>query len=138
MPVILSTDLQSSPATGHREGLLRFVCLLDGLPPLCEYARDSPPSPHYSWRFVAKSRSRQARQARGAAREEGILETVCWPTERRARLPGRRANRVQVRRHRACEIERPLHDRGAKKDFYNGFWLPFPPLQQKRSWMMRA
>ena len=31
------------------------------------------------------------------------------------------ANHVQVRRHRACEIERPLHDRGAKKDFYNGF-----------------
>jgi len=28
--------------------------------------------------------------------------------------------RVQVRRPRACEVERPLHDRGAKKDFYNG------------------
>jgi hypothetical protein len=34
-------------------------------------------SPHYSLRFVAKSRSRQARQAHGAAREGGILETVC-------------------------------------------------------------
>jgi len=32
--------------------------------------------------------------------------TGCWPTERRARLPGRRANCVKVRRYRACEVDR--------------------------------
>jgi len=31
-------------------------------------------SPHYSWRFVAKSRSRVARRACGAARLRGVLE----------------------------------------------------------------
>ena len=41
--------------------------------------------------------------------------------ERRARLPGRRADRVQVRRHRACEVERPLYDPGAKKEYRNEF-----------------
>ena len=27
----------------------------------------------------------------------------------------------QVRRHRACEVERPLHDPGAKKEYRNEF-----------------
>jgi hypothetical protein len=31
-------------------------------------------------------------------------------TLRRVCLPGRRADRVQMRRHRACEVERPLHE----------------------------
>ena len=35
----------------------------------------------------------------------------------RARPPGRRADRVRVRPHRACEVERPLHDRGAKREY---------------------
>ncbi|MGH7181281.1 MAG: hypothetical protein ACREJN_04795 [Nitrospiraceae bacterium] len=34
------------------------------------------PSPHYSRGFVTKPPRRQARRARGAAREGGILETV--------------------------------------------------------------
>jgi len=37
--------------------------------------------------------------------------------ERRARLPGRRSDRVQLRRHRACEVERPFYDRGEKKEY---------------------
>ncbi|HEX7093244.1 MAG TPA: hypothetical protein VF205_06180 [Nitrospiraceae bacterium] len=36
------------------------------------------------------------------------------------RLNGERA-RVQVRRHRACEVERPLYDLGAKKKYRNEF-----------------
>jgi hypothetical protein len=63
--------------------------------------------------------------------EESILETVCWPSERRARLPGLWTNRVQIRRHQACEVERSSHDRGAKKEFHLGFWLLSPRLQQK-------
>jgi hypothetical protein len=27
----------------------------------------------------------------------------------------------QVRRHRACEVEHPLYDPGAEKDYRNGF-----------------
>jgi len=38
----------SSATTDHRAGVQRFFYLLDGLSPLCEYARDSPSSPHYS------------------------------------------------------------------------------------------
>jgi len=34
-------------------------------------------NPHYSQEFVTKPPRRYARRARGAAREEGILETVC-------------------------------------------------------------
>ena len=34
---------RSSAVADHPEDLQRFVCLLDGLSPLCEYARDSPP-----------------------------------------------------------------------------------------------
>jgi hypothetical protein len=36
------------------------------------------------------------------------------------RLSGEPA-RVQVRRHRACEVERPLYDPGAKKEYRNKF-----------------
>ena len=35
------------------------------------------PSPDYSREFVTKPPRRHARRARGAAREGGILETVC-------------------------------------------------------------
>jgi hypothetical protein len=44
-------------------------------------------APHYSREFVTKPLRRQARRARGGAREGGLLETVCRLTERRARLP---------------------------------------------------
>jgi len=37
-----------------------------------------------------------------------------------ARLPGRRADRVQVRRNRAFEVERPLYDR-APREYRIGF-----------------
>src|SRR5881396_2866174 len=47
----------------------------------------SQSSPHYSREFVTKPPRRQARRARGAVKEEGILEAVCRPTERRARPP---------------------------------------------------
>jgi hypothetical protein len=36
------------------------------------------------------------------------------------RLSGELARR-QVRRHRACEIERPLYDPGAMKEYRNKF-----------------
>jgi hypothetical protein len=36
------------------------------------------------------------------------------------RLSGEPARR-QVRRHRACEVERPLYDPGAKKEYRNEF-----------------
>ncbi|HSL03350.1 MAG TPA: hypothetical protein VK901_07415 [Nitrospiraceae bacterium] len=36
------------------------------------------------------------------------------------RLSGEPARR-QVRRHRACEVKRPLYDPGAKKDYLNEF-----------------
>ena len=41
--------------------------------------------------------------------------------ERRARLLGRRSDRVQLRRHRACEVERLFYDRGEKKEYLIGF-----------------
>ncbi len=34
---------------------------------------DNVHGPHYSWRFVAKSRNRVARRVRGAARDRGVL-----------------------------------------------------------------
>jgi len=37
-----------------------------------------------------------------------------------AETPGEPARR-QVRRHRACEVERPLYDPGAKKEYRNKF-----------------
>jgi hypothetical protein len=50
-----------------------------------------------------------------------IVQSPRETGERRARLPGRRIARVQVRRHRACEVERPFYDRGAKKEYLIGF-----------------
>ena len=44
---------------------------------------------------------------------ESIMKLAC--------LPGRRADRVQVRRNRAFEVERPLYDRGAKREYRIGF-----------------
>jgi len=65
-----------------------------GLAPLEEWARqDSEPS---------------------LRREGGILETVCWPTEWWARLPGRRAT--------ASRLVAAAN----------------PRLEQKRSWIMRV
>jgi len=86
-------------------------------------ARDGRrPNPHYSREFVTKPPRRHARRARGAVREGGILETVCWLTERRA-------PRCHVRRQRACDVERPLHNPGAKKEYRNEFWFLYLRLQ---------
>jgi hypothetical protein len=71
-------------------------------------------SPHYSWQFVAKSLSRVVRAARGALRTRGVL----WQYVEGPR--GEPADR-QVRRHLACEVERPLYDPGAKKENRNEF-----------------
>ena len=38
-------------------------------------------------------------------------------SERRAWLPGRRSDRAQLRRYRACEVERPFYGHGAKKEY---------------------
>jgi len=39
-------------------------------------------------------------------------------TDRAASPPAwARPNRVQVHRHRACEVEHPFHDPSAKKEF---------------------
>ena len=65
-------------------------------------------SPHYSREFVTKPPRRHARRARGGAKEGSILEQYV------DRLSGEPARR-QVRRHRACEVERHWHDLGAKK-----------------------
>jgi len=35
--------------------------------------------------------------------------------------------------YRACEVERPMQDLGAKKDFHMKFCFSAPHLQQKRS-----
>jgi hypothetical protein len=43
----------SSALTDHREGLRRFVYLLDGLSLLCEYARDSPSRRNLSQKDIA-------------------------------------------------------------------------------------
>ena len=56
--------------------------------------------------------------------------------ERRAWLPGRRSDRAQLRRYRACEVERSFNGHGAKKEYLIGFWLQSSRLQQKRSWIM--
>jgi len=37
--------------------------------------------------------------------------------------------RRQVRRHRACEVERPLYDPGAKKEHLKKFWFSYRRLQ---------
>jgi len=55
-------------------------------------------NPHYSWRFVAKSRSRVARRARGGGRDRGVLEKVRWGTERRARPPACFGSNMQAGR----------------------------------------
>ena len=52
---------------------------------------------------------RQPRRAREDVREAYLKQYV-------DRLNGEPARR-QVRRHRACEVERPLYDPGAKKEY---------------------
>jgi hypothetical protein len=93
-------------------------------------------SPHYSREFVTKPPRRHARRACGA---EGTGSAVCGgacpaapqtgtgakkkgasPQQYVDRLSGEPARR-QVRRHRACEVERPLYDPGAKKEYRNEF-----------------
>ena len=67
-------------------------------------------SPHYSRKFVTKLPRRRARRVRGGAKEGSILKQY---VDRPSGEPARR----QVRRHRACEVERPLlYDPGAKKN----------------------
>jgi hypothetical protein len=53
MPVLLSIDLQvlcPSPIIGS---LRQILCLLDGLPPLCEDARDLPSGRNLSQKDIA-------------------------------------------------------------------------------------
>jgi len=71
---------------------------------------------------VTKPLRRQARQARGATKEESILEQYV------DRLSGEPARR-QVRRHCACEVERPSYDPGAKKEYRNEFRFSYRQLQ---------
>jgi len=78
-------------------------------------------SPHYSREFVTKPPRRPARRARGAVKERGILEQYV------DRLSGEPARR-QVRRHRACEVERPLYDPGAKKEYRYEFRFSYRRL----------
>jgi len=76
--------------TGHRDTHFRFLEKLQAGETVLLQARTGVWhrfNPHYSRGFVTKPPRRQARRARGAAREGGILETVCWPTKRRARPP---------------------------------------------------
>ncbi|MBI3806086.1 MAG: hypothetical protein HY281_01000 [Nitrospirae bacterium] len=44
------------------------------------------------------------------------------------RLSGELARR-QVRRHRACEVERPVYDLGAKKEYRNTFRFSYRRLR---------
>jgi hypothetical protein len=50
----------------------------------------------------------------------GALKTRCVLVQYVEGLRGEPAGR-QVRRHRACEVERPLDDPGAKKEYRNEF-----------------
>jgi len=61
---------------------------------------------HYSREFVTKPPRRQAKRTHGAASPPA----------------------VQVRRHRACEVERLLYDPGAKKEYRNEFWFSYRRL----------
>jgi hypothetical protein len=53
MPLILSTDLLVVPLNDRRDDLRGIVCLLDGLPPLCDYAQDSPAERNLSLKAIA-------------------------------------------------------------------------------------
>jgi hypothetical protein len=48
-------------------------------------------------------------------------ETGVWSREGGSPPAWTPGHRVQVRHHRACEVERPLHDRGAKREYRIGF-----------------
>jgi hypothetical protein len=64
--VTVAKYLSEGRDTVSRERSLRVATLMGG-----------EISPHYSRGFVTKPPRQQARRARGAVREEGILETVC-------------------------------------------------------------
>jgi hypothetical protein len=78
--------------------------------------------PYCSRGFVTKPPRRQARRARGAQELAPPSAAVAVPLLRRGQTPRRKASvpnidrpsgepaRRQVRRHRACEVERPLYD----------------------------
>jgi sortase A len=66
--------------TGHRDTHFRFLEKLQAGESILLQARREVWhrfNPHYSRGFVTKPPRRQARRARGAVREGGILETVC-------------------------------------------------------------
>ena len=66
--------------TGHRDTHFGFLEKLQAGETVLLQARTGVWhrfNPHYSRGFVTKPPRRQARRARGAAREGGILETVC-------------------------------------------------------------
>ena len=67
-------------------------------------------------------------------REGGILEQdVDRPSGEPACLDAGPTASLCVATALARSIERPLHDRGAEKEYRCGFCLPSPRLQQKRS-----
>ena len=94
------------------------------------------PNPHDSREFVTKPPRRHARQARGGQGTGSAVFGGACPVALRTgtgakkkgaspqqyvdQLSGEPARR-QVRRHRACEVERPLYDPGAKKEYRNEF-----------------
>jgi hypothetical protein len=85
------------PTWEFRRGCAPFVGILQGGWPPCK-----------------SGRGRLQSLAREGERHTGNSML----TDRAASPPAWvRASRVQVRRHRACEVERPLQDRGAKKEY---------------------
>jgi hypothetical protein len=72
---------------------------------------------------------RQARRARGAQGTGSAVFGSACPAARQTGTspqqyvegPSGEPARFQVRRHRACEVERPLYDPGAKKEYRNEF-----------------
>ena len=50
-----------------------------------------------------------------------VVDKVCGYAKRRSVSLGGEPARVQVRRPRACEVERPLYDPGAKKKYRSKF-----------------
>ena len=70
--------------------------------------------PLYSQEFVTNRRdARRDERAEPRGRDAHLKRYVDRPSGE----PARR----QVRRHRACEVERPLYDPGAKKEYRNEF-----------------
>jgi hypothetical protein len=72
---------------------------------------------------VATRDGRREPRGKNAYSKQYVDQSTC--------RPGLWANRVQVRRHHACE--RPLHDRGAKKEFHEEFRPSISALEAEAS-----